>query len=97
MVRSSTEYRIASCLGESILLTPEQRLPLIEALVPYGAKLTEDDHIAKGDKVMSVKLEVKGGRLRVISGDKLLASYPSSRLTKGVVDFVEKFWFWKKH
>lgn len=79
------------------MLTSEQRLALLEALVPYGARLTEDDHIAKGEKVMSVQLEVKGGRLRVMGGGKLLASFPAARPEKGVSDFVEKFWFWKKH
>lgn len=78
------------------MLSPEQRLTIIDALVPYGAQLTADDHIAKGEKVMSVQLEVKGGRLRVVSGGNLLASYPAKQLVKGVSDFVEKFWFWKK-
>lgn len=78
------------------MLNSEQRLAIIDALIPYGAQLTEGDHIAKGEKVMSVQLEVKGGRLRVVGGGNLLASYPASRLAKGVSDFVEKFWFWRK-
>ena len=78
------------------MLTSEHRLAVIEALIPYGAQLTQDDHIAKGEKVMSVQLEVKGGRLRVVSGGNLLASYPAARLATGLSDFVEKFWFWKK-
>ena len=77
------------------MLNPEQRLAINVALVPYGAQLTEDDHIAKGAKVMSVQLEVKGRRLRVVGGGNLLASYPAARLAKGISDFVEKYWFWK--
>lgn len=76
------------------MLNPEQRLVIIDTLIPYGAQLTENDHIAKGEKVMSVQLEVKGDRLRVVGGGNLLASYPAARLAKGVSDFVEKFWFW---
>src|SRR5512143_2461352 len=77
-------------------LSPEQRDEIRAALASYGAQLTEDDRIAKGDKVMSVRLDVKGGRLRALGGDNVLASYPASRAGKGVSDFVEKFWFWKK-
>jgi hypothetical protein len=77
------------------MLNLEQRLALNEALLRYGAHLTEDGYIAKGSKVMSVQLDVKGGRLRVLGGTNALASYPASRLSKGVSDFVEKFWFWK--
>lgn len=78
------------------MLNPEQRLVIIDTLIPYGAQLTEDNRIAKGEKVMSVQLEVKAGRLRVLGGGNLLASYPAARLAKGVSDFVEKYWFWKK-
>jgi hypothetical protein len=78
------------------MLNAEQRLAIIEALVPYGARLTEDNRIAKGEKVMSVELSVKGKRLHVTSGGTSLASYPASKLANGVSDFVEKFWFWKK-
>jgi hypothetical protein len=75
----------------------EQRAEIGDALAAYGAHLTEDDHIAMGSKVMSVRAIVKGGRLRIESGDNLLASYPSSRIAKGISDFVESFWFWKKN
>src|SRR5512135_81719 len=77
-------------------LSAEQRDEIRAALASYGAQLTEDDRIAKGDKVMSIRLDVKGGRLRALGGDNVLASYPASRAGKGVSDFVEKFWFWKK-
>lgn len=77
------------------MLNPEQRIILNEALARYGAALAADDHITKGPKVLSVHLEVKGGRLRMISGKNLLASYPAPRLAKGVSNFVEKFWFWR--
>lgn len=71
-------------------LSSEQRAEISAALAEYGAQLTEDDRIAKGDKVMSVRLDVKGGRLRALGGDNVLASYPASRSGKGVSDFVEK-------
>lgn len=77
-------------------LSAKQREDIDAALLEYGAHLTEDDHIAKGEKVMSVRLEVKGGRLRVEGGGNLLASYPVSRAGKGISDFVKAFWFWKK-
>lgn len=77
-------------------LNAEQREDIGAALLEYGARLTDDDHIAKGDKVMSVRLEVKSGRLRVEGGGKLLASYPVSRSGSGISDFVKKFWFWEK-
>lgn len=77
-------------------LSAEQRDEIRAALAGYGGELTEDDRIAKGGKVMSVRLDVKGGRLRALGGDNVLASYPASRAGQGVSDFVEKFWFWKK-
>jgi hypothetical protein len=77
-------------------LSAKQREDIDAALLEYGAHLTEDDHIARGGKVMSVRLEVKGGRLRVEGGGNLLASYPVSRAGKGISDFVKAFWFWKK-
>jgi hypothetical protein len=77
-------------------LSAKQREDIAAALLEYGAHLTEDDHIAKGGKVLSVRLEVKGGRLSVEGGGKLLASYPVSRAGKGISDFVKAFWFWKK-
>jgi hypothetical protein len=77
-------------------LSAKQREDVDAALLEYGAHLTEDDHIAKGGKVMGVRLEVKGGRLRVEGGGNLLASYPVSHAGKGISDFVKAFWFWKK-
>ena len=65
------------------------------ALHPYGAALTEDDFITKNQKKMSVRIDVHKGRLRMLSGNTPLATYPASRIDKGVKDFVEKFWFWK--
>lgn len=86
----------ASKKGAGTGLSAEQRDEIRAALAIYGAQLTEDDRIAKGDKVLSVRLDVKGGRLRALSGDNVLASYPASRAAAGVSDFVEKFWYWKK-
>jgi hypothetical protein len=76
-------------------MTLEQRTLVAAALHPYGAHLTEDNFIAKGPKVMSVRVDVQKGRLRMLSGTAPLASYPAARIEKGVADFVQKFWFWK--
>lgn len=77
-------------------LSADQRTEIDAVLASYGAHLTDDDRIAKGNKVMSVQLEAKGGRLKMVGGGNVLASYPASRVGPGVSDFVEKFWFWKK-
>jgi len=77
-------------------LSADQRAEIDASLGAYGARLTDDDRIAKGDKVMSVQLEAKGGRLKMVGGGNVLATYPASRAGQGVSDFVEKFWFWKK-
>ena len=64
------------------------------ALRPYGASLTADGHIQKGDKVLSVRPVIKGNRLRMEGKGQLLASGP---ITEAFVQsFVEKFWFWEK-
>jgi len=77
-------------------MTPEQRAAVNAALQRYGASLTDDDRIAKGEKVLSVRVEVQKGRLRMVGpNDNLVASFPASRVDAGVADFVEKFWFWK--
>lgn len=76
-------------------MTLEQKTLVEAALHPYGAHLTDDNFIAKGPKVMSVRVDVQKGRLRMLGGASLLASYPAARIEKGVVDFVQKFWFWK--
>jgi hypothetical protein len=76
-------------------VTPDQRAQINTALARYGAGLV-NDFIAKGEKVLSVSFEVKKNRLRVMGGpERLLASYPASRIGSGVSDFVEKFWYWK--
>lgn len=76
-------------------MTPEQRVLVDAALRRYGARLTDDNFIAKGPKVMSVSVSVSKGRLRMQGGGKALASYPASQIEKGVADFVQNFWFWK--
>lgn len=77
-------------------MTPEQRGVIVAALNHYGATLTDDDRIARGEKVLSVRLDVRKGRLRMLSPTgEPLASYPASRLASGVADFVEGFWYWK--
>jgi hypothetical protein len=77
-------------------LSADQRAEIDASLAAYEARLTDDDRIAKGDKVMSVQIETKGGRLKMVGGGNVLASYPAARAGQGVSDFVEKFWFWKK-
>lgn len=88
--------RYASEARAAAGMTPEQRAAVNAALQRYGASLTDDDRIAKGEKVLSVRVEVQKGRLRMVGpNDNLVASFPASRVDAGVADFVEKFWFWK--
>jgi hypothetical protein len=77
-------------------LTPEQRDVIVTALRHYGADLSSDGFITHGGKTLSVRPEVKKGRLRMISTDgSVQATYPASNLASGVADFVESFWYWK--
>lgn len=78
------------------MLTPAQRTALATALAAYGARLTDDGHIARGDKVLGVSLEIRKGRLRMLGGQGLIASFPASDLGAGVSAFVERFWYWTK-
>jgi hypothetical protein len=75
-------------------LSAEAFETLRHTLASYGAGLNDAGFITKDGRVLSVKLEVSKGRLRAVSGDRLLASFPASRLDAGVRSFVEKFWFW---
>ena len=77
-------------------MTLEQRLLADAELKRYGAHLTDAGFIAKGPKVMSVAIDVKGKKLRMVGpGNNVLATYPATNVEKGVSDFVQKFWFWK--
>jgi hypothetical protein len=77
-------------------MTIEQRILIDAALRRYGAGLTEDDLVTKNQKTLSVSFDVAKGRLRALCpGKAVLASYPASKIERGVADFVEKFWFWK--
>jgi len=77
-------------------MTLEQRILIDAALQRYGAGLANDGFIAKNQKKLSVNFDVIKGRLRAIGpGGAVLATYPASKIEKGVSDFVEKFWFWK--
>jgi hypothetical protein len=77
-------------------MTAEQREAIVGALRRYGADLTTDGFITKGEKVGGVRPEVKKGRLRMISADGVvLATFPASRLASGVAYFVERFWYWE--
>ena len=78
-------------------MNPDTRTAVLAALAAYGASLGENDYIVRADgHPTRVRLEVKKGRLRAIGGASTLASYPVARAEVGVVDFVEKFWFWTK-
>lgn len=76
-------------------MTFEQKTLVDAALHRYDAHLTDDNFIAKGPKVMSVRVDVQKGRLRMLGGTAVLATYPAARIEKSVADFVQKFWFWK--
>lgn len=76
-------------------LAPDVRDALDGALRRYGARLTADDHIAKGEKVLGVAVETQKGRVRVVGAGQTLASFPASRAAQGISSFVEKFWFWQ--
>ena len=77
-------------------MTPEQRDTIVAALHHYGGGLSSDGFITHGEKVLSVRPEVKKGRLRMVAPDgNVLATYPVSKLASGVADFVERFWYWK--
>jgi len=76
-------------------MTPEQREWVTATLRRYGAELSDDGFISRDGKKLA-RLGVRRGRLRVLSGDMLLASYPASTIGAGVADFVRKFWFWKE-
>lgn len=68
-----------------------------EALKEFGASLTEEGLIAKGNRVIpSIQVEVVKNRIRFVNrmnGD-LVMSGPVSKRT--VSTFVKKFWFWEK-
>ena len=83
--------------GRQAGMTPEQRSAVVAALRHYGADLTDDDRIVKGDRVFGVRVEVRKGRLRIIQAadGSMLASYPAANIGTGVADFVERFWYWK--
>jgi hypothetical protein len=42
-------------------LNEDQRTTVNNALLKYGARLAQDDHIAKGEKVLSVHLAASKG------------------------------------
>ncbi|WP_020396485.1 PLxRFG domain-containing protein [Thiolinea disciformis] len=66
-----------------------------DALVPYGAALTDDGFVASGDKVTGVKAVIKDNRLRFeLANGGLVSSGPL--MPETVESFVEKYWFWKK-
>ena len=67
-----------------------------QALEQYGASLSPEGFIQRGDKTLSVSVAIHKNRIRFISANsgKLLASGPIERAT--VEKFVERFWFWTK-
>ncbi|MBB2158103.1 hypothetical protein HLH33_17675 [Gluconacetobacter diazotrophicus] len=75
--------------------TNEWRDTVKQALALYGACLAEGDHLAKGDKTFSLRVEVARKRLRVLGADgALIMSGPIEQKT--ICSFVERFWFWKR-
>lgn len=79
--------------------TSEQIEIVQQALAQYGAELTPEGYIKRGDKTSSVRAVVKGKRLRFegrnsIDDFHLIASGPIT--AQFVEGFVEKFWFWTK-
>ena len=64
-------------------------------LAEYGANLTEDDFIQRGDKPSQIKVLAMRGRLRFESGSgQRMAIGPIA--AQAVRSFVESFWYWKK-
>jgi len=78
-------------------MTPEQREAVNSGLIKFGASLTEDNLIQKGNRVIpGVLVLVKGRRLRFqnrMTGD-LIASGPVSEAF--AKSFVKKFWYWEE-
>lgn len=75
-------------------MTPDQRSAIVSTLACYGASLTDDNAIARPERVTGVTLEIRKGRLRAMNGESLLASFPASDVARGVAAFVERFWYW---
>lgn len=67
-----------------------------DALARYGATIASNGFIRRGEKLLGVRMLIHKERLRVMSGDVLLATYSKSNIERGVSDFVEKFWFWER-
>lgn len=94
-------------VDESNRLPPEEAAParagsgkphmdlVARALAAYGATLTAEDFIQKGDKATGVRVLVKGRRLRceTASGNLLFSGGIEER---AVCAFVEGYWYWKK-
>lgn len=75
-------------------MTSAQRSLVSSTLARYGASLTDDDRIARPERVTGVRLEIRKGRLRAMNGESLLASFPAADVAGGVAAFVERFWYW---
>lgn len=94
--RSDAQQKVSEASRQQPGMTPEQRITIEATLQRYGAHLTDDNFVAKGEKVTGVRFDVKKGRLRAVSRDgQLFASFPTANIAAGVANFVEKFWYWK--
>lgn len=77
-------------------MSPEQRAAVVAALARFGARLTEDNVIACGERSLHVRVAVTRGRLRMMhSNGGALASYPATRIAESVDTFCRRFWYWK--
>lgn len=66
-----------------------------DALARYGATLDEAAHIVRRDgKPTAARVEVKGGRLRVVGEAPAGLLFSGSPTAAAVASFVERFWFW---
>lgn len=68
---------------------------ITEALALYGASLTMEGFICKGDRVTQVQPRISENRVRFFTiNNELLGSYPATK--EGVCYFLEAFYLWDK-
>lgn len=66
---------------------------IIEALARYGATVAPSGFIARGGRELSVKPEIRKGRLRMVSRTGALL-FTGTADRAGVDAFVGGYWFW---
>lgn len=68
---------------------------ITEALALYGASLTFEGYICKGDRITQVQPRISDNRIRFYSiNNELLGSYPAT--VEGVCYFLENYYLWDK-